>query len=495
TRRVLDHISVLGDIQSGARSRDHLATGLEATLSLILERLEAGAGFVAIPSVGGRSLEVVARTGISAKEARALAAWFGRRGGDDARGAVLVSDVENAPELGELREKLRAPHGTMLLQGLGFEGEGLGVLCVHQAEARERGPLGQDALHFVAAYASLISLSIYELVRHEQRDRRRASAPPSRGFQSVVTENKGMIDLLHLAERVAHSDATVLLQGETGTGKGLIAYAVHLLSERRDRKFVHVNCAALPEQLLESELFGHARGAFTGAHADKAGLLQEANGGTVFLDEIGKTSLAMQGKLLQFLDTSTVRRVGSNESNAVDVRVICASKANLLDMCEDGRFLEDFYYRINDFPLTVPPLRERREDIPLLTQHYIEKCARDMDKEIGGATEAFMKRLLSYRWPGNVRELEKVVKRAAILADDGDALDVAHLAPEIGPGNGRGSGAAENDLTLRERIARIEYDEIVGALRRHSGNKSRAAIQLGISYPNLLSKIKRYNIQ
>jgi transcriptional regulator with PAS, ATPase and Fis domain len=258
---------------------------------------------------------------------------------------------------------------------------------------------------------------------------------------------------------------------------------------------VHVNCAALPEQLLESELFGHVRGAFTGAHADKIGLLHEANGGTVFLDEIGKTSLAMQGKLLQFLDTSTVRRVGSNDSIAVDVRVICASKTNLLEMCQEGKFLEDFYYRINDFPLTVPPLRDRREDIPLLAQHYIEKCAREMDKEIAGATEAFMARLFAYRWPGNVRELEKVIKRAVILANDGDALDVAHLAPEIGPGTSRHPDAGDGKLTLRQRVARIEYDEIVSALRRHAGNKSHAAIQLGISYPSLLSKIKRYNIQ
>jgi transcriptional regulator with PAS, ATPase and Fis domain len=303
-----------------------------------------------------------------------------------------------------------------------------------------------------------------------------------------------MIQLLNLAERVAHSDATVLLQGETGTGKGLIAYAIHLLSERRERKFVHVNCAALPEQLLESELFGHVRGAFTGAFADKDGLLQQANGGTVFLDEVSKTSLAMQGKLLQFLDSSQVRKVGSNELVHVDVRVVCASKSNLLEMCDEGRFLEDFFYRINDFPLTIPPLRDRVEDIPLLVDHYIDKLGRDMNREINGVTDEFLDALESYRWPGNVRELEKVVKRAVILADDGESLGAEHLAPEVLRPPVEDDGQDE-DLTLRERIERMEYVQILEALRRHDGNKSQAAIQLGISYPNLLSKIKRYNIQ
>jgi len=289
----------------------------------------------------------------------------------------------------------------------------------------------------------------------------------------------------------------VLLQGETGTGKGLIAYAIHLLSDRRDRKFVHINCAALPEQLLESELFGHRRGAFTGAFADKDGLLEQADGGTIFLDEIGKTSMAMQGKLLTFLDTSKVRKVGSNDMKNVNVRVICASKANLLTMCEEGRFLEDFFYRINDFPLTIPPLRERKEDIALLMNHYLEKFCREMGKTINTATDEFMERLRGYRWPGNVRELEKVIKRAVILADDHEALDVVHLAPEVRrqPDPAVSGDVAGELLTLRERIEILEHQAIARALDQHDGNKSRAATDLGISYPNLLSKIKRYNIQ
>ncbi len=494
TRRVLDQFSVLGEIQSGARSREQLSKGLESTLRLIIEKLDAASGFIAIPSSSGRGLQVIAREGLALKEAQAIESWYSKRGATT-RGPVVVTDFDKDSSLSDLRGRL-ASAGPLLVQDLGFDREGLGIMCVVKAADTTRAPISQDDLHFVAAYSNLISLSVYELVRSERKGRPARTRPgASKGFESIVTDNKQMIHLLNLAERVAHSDATVLLQGETGTGKGLIAYAVHLLSERRDRAFVHVNCAALPEQLLESELFGHVRGAFTNAYFDKDGLLSEANGGTIFLDEIGKTSMAMQGKLLQFLDSGKVRKVGANEFMNVNVRVICASKSNLLKSVEEGRFLEDFFYRINDFPLTVPPLRERPEDIPLLFHHYVGKLAREMSKSLEGTTPEFMSKLVEYHWPGNVRELEKVVKRAIILADDGDALGVEHLAPEVLRGAPEVDSSSKNDETLRERIEQIEQAMILEAMRRHSGNKSQVAVHLGISYPNLLSKIKRYNIQ
>ena len=494
TRRVLDQFSVLGEIQSGARSREQLSKGLESTLRLVVEKLAAASGFVAIPSASGRGLQIVARQGMTAKEAQAIESWYAKRE-NGGRGPVVVTDFDNGPSLAELKTRMAAP-GPLLVQDLGFDRENLGMMCVVKAADAARGAIGQEDLHFVAAYSSLISLSVYELVRSERKGRAaRPRTTTSKGFESIVTDNKEMIHLLNLAERVAHSDATVLLQGETGTGKGLIAYAVHLLSERRDRAFVHVNCAALPEQLLESELFGHVRGAFTNAYFDKDGLLIEANGGTIFLDEIGKTSMAMQGKLLQFLDTGKVRKVGSNDFMSVNVRVVCASKSNLLKMVEESRFLEDFFYRINDFPLTVPPLRERPEDIPLLVHHYVSKIAREMAKTIDGTTPDFMAKLVDYHWPGNVRELEKVIKRAIILADDGDALGVQHVAPEVLRGAPEAEPLSKNEETLRERIEQIEHAMILEAMRRHAGNKSQVAVHLGISYPNLLSKIKRYNIQ
>jgi transcriptional regulator with GAF, ATPase, and Fis domain len=494
TRRVLDQFSVLGEIQGGARSREQLSKGLESTLRLIIEKLDAASGFIAIPSASGRGLQIIAREGLTAKEAQAVESWYSKRG-TVGRGPVVVTDFDKDPTLAELRGRVASP-GPLLIQDLGFDQENLGVMCVVKAADSPRGPIGQDDLHFVAAYSSLISLSVYEIVRFERKGRAARPRPGvAKGFESVVTDNKEMIHLLNLADRVAHSDATVLLQGETGTGKGLIAYAVHLLSERRDRAFVHVNCAALPEQLLESELFGHVRGAFTNAYFDKDGLLIEANGGTIFLDEIGKTSMAMQGKLLQFLDSGKVRKVGANEFMNVNVRVVCASKSNLLKSVEEGRIQEDILYRLNDFPLTVPPLRERPEDIPLLIHHYVGKLSREMAKAIDGTTPEFMHKLVEYHWPGNVRELEKVIKRAIILADDGDMLGVQHLAPEVLRGAPDPECPSKNEETLRERIEQIEQAMILEAMRRHAGNKSQVAVHLGISYPNLLSKIKRYNIQ
>ena len=442
---VVDQFSILGDIQNGARSREQLVKGLSSTLNLIIERLNADAGFIAIPNAtNGKTLQIVSREQFVYKEAQGILSWFTgeAKKNDSPAGGLLITDLENNPEAEQLRGRLSKPAGTLLVQSLGFESEDLGVLCVHRTAGEARNPMGQDGLNFVAAYASLISLSIYEIVRSEQRGRIKPSSS-GKGFQRIVTDNEEMIKLLNLSERVAHSDATVLLQGETGTGKGLIAYAVHLLSERRDREFMHVNCAAMPEQLLESELFGHVRGSFTGAFADKQGLLHRANGGTIFLDEIGKTSLAMQGKLLQFLDTSKVRKVGSNELELVDVRVICASKVNLLQLCNEGRFLEDLFYRINDFPLTVPPLRDRVGDVVLLMYHYLDKLSREMGKEINGVTDEFVEKLKAYRWPGNVRELEKVVKRAIILADDGDTLSAVHLPPDGSRARNRNAADAQ----------------------------------------------------
>ncbi len=493
TRRVLDQFSVLGEIQSGARSREQLSKGLESTLSLIIEKLGAASGFIAIPAPSGRGHQVVARQSLSAKEAQAIEAWYVRRE-SSTRGPVVITDFGDLALI-ELRSRLSAP-GPFLVQDLGFDRESLGILCIVKSADASRSSIAQEDLHFVAAYSSLISLSVYEVTRSERKGRAaRPRTSPTKGFEGIVTDNREMIHLLNLAERVAHSDATVLLQGETGTGKGLIAYAVHLLSERRDRAFIHVNCAALPEQLLESELFGHVRGAFTNAYFDKDGLLIEANGGTIFLDEIGKTSMAMQGKLLQYLDSGKVRKVGANEFMNVNVRVVCASKSNLLKMVEEGRFLEDLFYRINDFPLTVPPLRERPEDIPLLVHHYVSKLSRELSKSIDGTTAEFMQKLVEYHWPGNVRELEKIIKRAIILADDGDALAIRHVAPEVLRGMPEVEVSSKNEETLRERIEQIEQAMILEAMRRHAGNKSQVAVHLGISYPNLLSKIKRYNIQ
>jgi two-component system response regulator AtoC len=495
TTRVIDQFSIFGDIQSATRSREKLVQGLSSTLRLISEKVGAEGGFIAIPNSTGKRFEVAGTENMSMKDGRAiLNSSSARSYVQNNQRSLAIIDCEREASLARIGKTMKNGMGTIVMQGLGFEKEALGLLCLHYSDSSAGSPVGQEALNFIAAYSSLLSLSIYELIRNEKRDQLKPKRQ-AKGFESVVTENQSMLKLLNLAERVAHSDATVLLQGETGTGKGLIAYAVHLLSDRRSRKFVHVNCAAMPENLLESELFGHVRGAFTGAISDKEGLLRQAHGGTIFLDEIGKTSLAMQGKLLQFLDSSKVRKVGSNDLIPVDVRVICASKADLLKLCDRGAFLEDFFYRINDFPLTVPPLRERKEDIPLLVYHYIDKLSLEMGKAVGPITKESLEQMKNYRWPGNVRELEKAVKRAIILADESESLDLCHFPPEIlDSGNGR-EKSRSNQQTLKQQVAHIEKTAIHEALKNNGGNKSKTAIELGISYPSLLAKIKLYRLK
>ncbi|UCG52543.1 MAG: sigma 54-interacting transcriptional regulator [Candidatus Latescibacterota bacterium] len=494
TRRILEEIPMFGDIQSGSRSRDRLVSGLAASLKLIVGKLNAHRGFVAIPGNKGSGVGLVSLEGMGRGDAKAILSWYQHHSKSENSHGLLITEADNEPELRVIQDRVKVEMGTLVFQELGFENEDLGVIFVHQDKQEDRGPIGQEALHFLGAYARLVSLSIYELIRNERRRVPKAK-PAASGFESILTENNEMIKLLNLSERVAHSNATVLLQGETGTGKGLIAYAIHLLSDRRDRRFVHVNCAAMPESLLESELFGHVKGAFTGAVADKDGLLRRADGGTIFLDEIGKTTLAMQGKLLQFLDTEKIRKVGSNDLEPVNVRVICASKVDLMNQCHEGRFLEDFYYRINDFPLKIPPLRRRKEDIALLFFHYLRKYSSEMNKVITDVNDIAMDLLRTYHWPGNVRELEKIVKRAVILADDGEELTATHLPAEVVHAARETGGNGNRKNGLRGQIEALEKREILSSLERNGWNKSQAAIELGISYPSLLSKIKRYNLR
>ena len=311
-------------------------------------------------------------------------------------------------------------------------------------------------------------------------------------FENIITANESMLDTLRLVSKVAPSELTVLLQGETGTGKGLLAQAIHDLSPRSSRKFMSINCAAMPEHLLESELFGHVKGSFTGAYNDNPGLLNSAEGGSIFLDEIGKLPLNMQGKLLHFLDTKVVRPVGSNRENKVDVRIICATKGELKDMVERGEFLEDLYYRLLDFPIRIPPLRDRIDDIQILAPYFLQRYAERNDVELPGMTSGFMASIKSFSWPGNVRELEKTLSRAIVLANGETMLQPSHLPARIRIETGDGDDSSTTPL--KKTIADVEAREIAFTLKQTNGNKSRASRLLGISYPNMLKKIKLYGL-
>ena len=313
------------------------------------------------------------------------------------------------------------------------------------------------------------------------------------GFENIIGTSKAITTVLETVKKIAPFKSSVLITGESGTGKELVAKAIHYNSPRRDKTFLAVNCGAIPETLLESELFGHKKGAFTGAIRDRKGLFEEADEGTLFLDEIGELPLNLQVKLLRVLQESEIRRIGEDHTIPIDVRVIAATAKDLRQETVQGRFREDLYYRLNVLPLHIPPLRQRAEDIPLLVDHFIKKYSASHGLRSMGITPEALRALVSHTWPGNVRELENVIERALILADT-DHIDLHVLPEHIVSAQPRPLVVSEEDLSLRHNIRRIEEELIRKALLKTHGNKTRAAKLLEISYPSLLSKISEYGI-
>jgi len=312
------------------------------------------------------------------------------------------------------------------------------------------------------------------------------------GDRPIVATSEAMIELLELMERAAGFKSTVLVTGESGTGKEVLARAIHSQSPRRNEPFVAVNCGAIPENLLESELFGHAKGAFTGADRARRGLFVEADGGTLFLDEIGEIPTALQVKLLRVLQEEEVRPIGESKPRTVDVRIIAATARKLEAEIAAGRFREDLYYRLNVVQLEVPPLRERPRDVPLLADHFIAHFRATLGKAVRAINDEALERLVAYRWPGNVRELENVIERAVILAE-GDTITLRELPQNIVVADA--NEAAAPDLSLKRARRAAEVDAIRRALRATDGNRTHAARVLQISHRALLYKLKEYSIR
>jgi len=335
-------------------------------------------------------------------------------------------------------------------------------------------------------------------LREQARDLRRAVEGAYR-FENLVGKSAAMQKVLELVRRAADSLATVLITGESGTGKEVVARAIHHAGPRKTRRYVAVNCGAIPEALVESELFGHMRGSFTGAVGDKRGLFEEADGGTIFLDEIGELPLLLQVKLTRVLQERTVRRVGATDERKVDVRVIAATHGDLGAAVAAGKFRDDLFYRLNIFPIQLPPLRERRDDIPALAAHLLERHAARVGSKLDGFTPEALSALVRYDWPGNVRELENAIERA-LAVSDAPRIHLEALPDAVGAASRpRATTADELRLTYREVVDlardRASREYLVALMRETAGNVTQAAERAGVERETLHRLLKRYGIR
>ncbi len=311
---------------------------------------------------------------------------------------------------------------------------------------------------------------------------------------TIIAESPAMKEVLKAAADVAkHADTGVFITGESGTGKEVVARLIHQLSERAQFPFIDINCASLPEQLLESELFGYEKGAFTDAKVTKTGLLEEANNGTLFLDEIGEMPLSLQAKLLRVLETKSFRKVGGSRNIQLNLRIITATNKNLKKMVEEKLFREDLYYRLNIFPIYIPPLRERKEDIIPLANHFLRQFALKFGKNMREISDDAKQILLNYQWRGNVRELKNVMERICIMYE-GDRLDVEHLPSDIRDGDLLRNDRKENRSGFLKKLEATERDMLIDALSQTGGNVVQAAKLLGIPRGTLRHKIKKYGL-
>jgi Nif-specific regulatory protein len=420
------------------------------------------------------------------------------------RAAVVAADAPR--EVGETASlvgaRIRSVMGVPLWRG----NEILGVL---QSDNRESaGVFGPQDLEVLAVLAHNASLAVANarLVKRlraaEERlakenaflKGREENRRVGRGSPEILGDSLAMQVLAGQIAKVVDTRVTVLIEGETGVGKELVAAAVHYRSRRRDRLFVTQNCAALPENLLESELFGHRRGSFTGAHEDKKGLFELADGGTLFLDEVAEMPLPLQTKLLRAVQEGEIRPVGATQERRVDVRIVAATNRNLDLEVAAGRFREDLYYRLKVFPLRVPPLRERREDIPLLAEHFLKLCSAEIGKPVAGFAQETMELLQAYDFPGNVRELQNEVQRLTIQANAGDFITTELLSPQIRKVEAILAQVRPTKGTLKERMDQVERWFLLEALRDHGQNKTATAKMLGITREGLHKKLRNLGL-
>ena len=401
--------------------------------------------------------------------------------------AVVLQDLGLPPDpegleegLATMAETLKlAPH-TKVVVLIDNVGQETAMSAVAQgAYSFYKKPIEPDIVRLIVNRA----FAIHELEAENRKLQSQAHESPLNG---IVAASEGMLAVCRMIEKVAPTDVTALLLGESGTGKELLARALHRLSPRGDKNFIAINCAAIPENLLESELFGHEKGAFTGAHKQTLGKIEHADGGTLFLDEIGDMPLPLQAKMLRFLQERVIERVGGREEISVDVRVVCATNQNPEQLIQTGEFREDLYYRVSEITINIPPLRDREEGRLILARHLLQQYSKSQGRPINGFSDDANQAIEAYSWPGNVRELENKIKGAVIMAD-GKFVTAADLGITAGD-------VEEESLNLRAVRQRAESKAIRVALTRSYGNISKAAELLGITRPTLYDLLNKYNM-
>jgi len=476
------------------------AQGINETLAAIARGAAAvmkaeGASVIMLDGVRGKQ---VFRAAVGERADRLIGFEYDEEAGISGQAlrtgsAVIVNDVSKEKgHYKEIDELVASRTRCLIAVPLVHKGRKLGVIEVLNPL---RGKLfTEDDAELCQVFANLAAIStanaeLYDRLQRENRGLKRALGRPGR----MIGDSPPMRNVMDLIRRVAPSAATVLLLGETGTGKELAARMIHDCSPRADHPFIAINCAAFPEALLESELFGHEAGAFTGAAAKKLGHFEVADGGTIFLDEIAETPLSVQVKLLRVLENKEIMRLGGTRPLACDVRIIAATNRELAEEIRQKRFREDLYYRLNVFPIQMPPLRERREDIPRLAEHFIKRLAAEMKTPVPSLSSEALEALKRYDFPGNVRELQNALERACLLcyAPSEDGQEPTHILCEHLPAEVRGGGELPAGAST---LAEVEKAMILKRLRESGWNQTQAAHALGISRDNLRYRIKKYGI-
>jgi DNA-binding NtrC family response regulator/tetratricopeptide (TPR) repeat protein len=496
---------------------------LESMMRFALERLESSRAMLAAPAVKGGQFTVVASIGLENGQAEAILGAVAPH--VEKRGLVLAGGLAHDSRFAADAEQIFADVKSFAVLSLSLP-EGKGILYIDR-RAEGSAVYGRGDLRVLSVVSGLLGLGLIQVRRErELQERRQDREHPVRSgpLAEYVTQDPELLRGFAQLERVGDSTASILITGETGTGKGLLAQCIHQASACSEGRFVSVNCAAIPETLLESELFGHVAGSFTGARSDKRGLFEEAEGGTLFLDEISRTSLTVQAKLLHALDTHKIRRVGATRDHVVNVRVVCASNADLAEAIRRGTFLEDLFYRLSDFTVHLPPLRERPADIPLLIAHFYDRVCREIGRQPAGIDTEVRRVMLEHTWRGNIRELIQVVRRLVALSLDGERITTDLLPRELlgasgaacpadatsvyaggamkadSVGAGAPGGAAPGQprdgkpRALREEVLRLERRLVSETLIATGWNKAETARRLRISYPTLLTKIKMFGL-